>query len=216
MFGREHGSRPGAGGLASAAETAVARKERLKQLALEKIDLSKDPYFHKTHTGSYECRLCLTIHVSEANYLAHTQGKRHQQNLKARELKDAKDRGVPLKSTTKVVPKIKYFEKIGTPGYSLTKQIDSTTGKKSIYVVVSYPQIANDVVPLFRVMGSFEQHVEPCDNAFQYLVIAAEPYNTIAFKIPNNELQTDQTTGKCGETTWDNITKTYTVKITYI
>ena len=30
---------------------------------------------------SYECKLCLTIHGNEGNYLAHTQGKRHQQNL---------------------------------------------------------------------------------------------------------------------------------------
>ena len=35
----------------------------------------------KNHLGSFECKLCLTLHTTEGNYLAHTQGKRHQQNL---------------------------------------------------------------------------------------------------------------------------------------
>lgn len=53
------------------------RRERLRRLALETIDLSKDPYFFRNHVGHYECRLCLTVHVNEANYLAHTQGALH-------------------------------------------------------------------------------------------------------------------------------------------
>lgn len=38
----------------------------------------------KNHLGSFECKLCLTLHTTEGNYLAHTQGKRHQQNLARR------------------------------------------------------------------------------------------------------------------------------------
>jgi splicing factor 3A subunit 2 len=34
-------------------------------------------------------------------------------------------------------------------------------------------------------MSSWEQTVEPKDPQFQYLLVAAEPYETIAFKIPN-------------------------------
>ena len=52
------------------------RRERLRRLALETIDLSKDPYFMRNHLGQYECRLCLTLHNNEGNYLAHTQGGR--------------------------------------------------------------------------------------------------------------------------------------------
>ena len=55
---------------------AVDRRERLRRLALETIDLSKDPYFMRNHLGQYECRLCLTLHTNEGNYLAHTQGAR--------------------------------------------------------------------------------------------------------------------------------------------
>ena len=38
----------------------------------------------RNHLGTYECKLCLTLHNNEGNYLAHTQGKRHQQNLARR------------------------------------------------------------------------------------------------------------------------------------
>ncbi|BFU19107.1 splicing factor, putative [Entamoeba histolytica HM-1:IMSS-B] len=216
MFGREHGSKPGSGGLATLAETAAARKERLKQLALERIDLSKDPYFYKTHVGTYQCKLCLTTHLTEANYLAHTQGKRHQQNLRARELKEMKMHDVQENNTA--IPKvpIRYFEKIGTPGFSITKQIDSTTHQKSLAITVNLPDIANGVIPLFKIMGAFEQHVEPPDNNYQYLIIAAEPYQSIAFKIPNMEVELDETTGKYGEERWEVSTHTYYLKINFV
>jgi len=60
--------------LAGAAQ-AIDRRERLRRLALETIDLSKDPYFMRNHLGQYECRLCLTLHNNEGNYLAHTQAR---------------------------------------------------------------------------------------------------------------------------------------------
>jgi splicing factor 3A subunit 2 len=49
------GSKFGGGGVSSAAQTERERKERLKQLALESIDLAKDPYLVCNHLGSYEC-----------------------------------------------------------------------------------------------------------------------------------------------------------------
>lgn len=52
---------------------AIDRKERLRRLALETIDLAKDPYYMRNHLGQIECRLCLTLHPNEGNYLAHTQ-----------------------------------------------------------------------------------------------------------------------------------------------
>ena len=60
--------------MASASETAVDRRERLRKLALETIDISKDPYILRNHLGGVECRLCLTLHTNEGSYLAHTQG----------------------------------------------------------------------------------------------------------------------------------------------
>ncbi|KAK9160059.1 hypothetical protein Syun_006400 [Stephania yunnanensis] len=88
---RDWGSKPGSGGAASAQNEAIDRRERLRRLALETIDLAKDPYFMRNHLGSYECKLCLTLHNNEGNYLAHTQGKRHQTNLAKRAAREAKD-----------------------------------------------------------------------------------------------------------------------------
>ena len=70
---REHGAKPGSGGVASTQQEGIDRRERLRRLALETIDLSKDPYYMRNHLGQIECRLCLTLHSNEGNYLAHTQ-----------------------------------------------------------------------------------------------------------------------------------------------
>src|SRR5690349_3839696 len=45
MFGREHGSKTGSGAPLSSSESNLQRKERLRQLALETVDLANDPYF---------------------------------------------------------------------------------------------------------------------------------------------------------------------------
>ena len=77
-FQHREGSKIGSGGQMSESQAALERKERLRKLALETIDISKDPYILRNHLGTYECKLCLTLHPNEGNYLAHTQGKRHQ------------------------------------------------------------------------------------------------------------------------------------------
>jgi len=50
---REWGSKPGSGGAASGQNEAIDRRERLRRLALETIDLAKDPYFMRNHLGRY-------------------------------------------------------------------------------------------------------------------------------------------------------------------
>ncbi len=62
----------------SESQAALERRERLRKLALETIDITKDPYIMRNNLGTYECKLCLTLHNNEGNYLAHTQGKKHQ------------------------------------------------------------------------------------------------------------------------------------------
>ena len=72
-FQNRVGSKTGGGGQASFSESNRDRRERLAALAAETIDLAKDPYFMRNHLGTYECKLCLTLHNNEASYLAHTQ-----------------------------------------------------------------------------------------------------------------------------------------------
>ena len=78
------GSKPGSGGVASQSDANIDRKDRLKRLHIETADVSNDPYIMRNHLGSFECRLCLTLHTNEASYLAHTTGKKHQTNLHRR------------------------------------------------------------------------------------------------------------------------------------
>jgi splicing factor 3A subunit 2 len=59
-------------GQLSDSQAGVERRERLRKLALETIDISKDPYFMRNHLGSYECKLCLTLHNNEGYQSSHS------------------------------------------------------------------------------------------------------------------------------------------------
>ena len=48
---------------------------------------------------------------------------------------------------------------------------------------VDYPEIAEGIAPRHRFMSAYEQRIEPPDKSWQYLLFAAEPYETIAFKV---------------------------------
>lgn len=194
------GSKFGGGGVASHSATNADRRERLRKLALETIDLDKDPYFFKNHVGTFECRLCLTVHQNDGSYLAHTQGKKHQTNLArraAREEKEGKARGQQIDPATGLPvgvvgagfggPK-KNVIKIGRPGYKITKIRDPNTRQQGLLFQLQYPDITPGVEPKWQVMNAFTQRVEEPDRNFQYLLVAAEPYETCGFKIPAREL----------------------------
>jgi len=216
MFGPERGSKPGSGGIPSREQENIDRRERLRLLALETNDLSKDPYFFRNHLGSYECKLCLTLHSNEGNYLAHTQGKRHQSNLARRAAREAKDTPASILSSQVGVKKpiqlLPRRIKIGRPGYRVTKQIDPETGQRSLLFQIDYPDIEKGIQPRHRFMSSYEQKIEPPNPKYQYLLFAAEPYETIAFKIPNQEIERDTTSNKF-YFNWDNEKKSFTLHI---
>nr|XP_033811028.1 splicing factor 3A subunit 2 [Geotrypetes seraphini]XP_033811029.1 splicing factor 3A subunit 2 [Geotrypetes seraphini]XP_033811030.1 splicing factor 3A subunit 2 [Geotrypetes seraphini] len=191
-FQHRPGGKTGSGGVASSSESNRDRRERLRQLALETIDINKDPYFMKNHLGSYECKLCLTLHNNEGSYLAHTQGKKHQTNLARRAAKEAKE--APAQpAPEKVKVEVKKFVKIGRPGYKVTKQRDPETGQQSLLFQIDYPEIAETIMPRHRFMSAYEQRIEPPDRRWQYLLMAAEPYETIAFKVPSREIDKAET-----------------------
>ncbi|RZC81777.1 hypothetical protein C5167_044361 [Papaver somniferum] len=198
---RDWGSKTVGGGAASAQNEAIDRRERLRKPALETIDLAKDPYFLPNHLGSYECRLCLTLHNNEGNYLAHTQGKRHQTNLAkraARELKEAPVQPQPLKRKLS----LKKTVKIGRPGYRVTKQFDPDTKQRSLLFQIEYPEIEDLEKPDIR--------AEKWDKRYQFLLFAAEPYEIIAFRVPSTEI--------CKSTAkffshWDPDSKMFTLQL---
>ncbi|KAL1549384.1 Splicing factor 3A subunit 2 [Salvia divinorum] len=206
---REWGSKPGSGGAATAQNEAIDRRERLRRLALETIDLAKDPYFMRNHLGSYECKLCLTLHNNEGNYLAHTQGKRHQTNLAKRAAREAKEAPAQPQPHKRKV-NLKKVVKIGRPGYRVTKQFDGETKQRSLLFQIEYPEIEDNTKPRHRFMSSFEQKVQPFDKRYQYLLFAAEPYEIIAFKVPSIEI--DKSTPKFFSH-WDPDSKMFTLQL---
>ncbi|KDN41605.1 hypothetical protein K437DRAFT_258201 [Tilletiaria anomala UBC 951] len=239
-------------GVAGASEANVDRRERLRKLALETIDINKDPYILRNHLGGIECRLCLTLHTNEGSYLSHTQGKKHQTNLARRAAKEAKDQArynpnllltAPLANEK---PK-KQFVKIGRPGYKVTKvrepvpmappnvaeseserkTRESMGGRIGLLFQVQLPEIKGGVRPMHRFMSSFEQHIEMQNRAWQYLVVAAEPYETIAFKLQAREVDQSETLVLSAMPNtrpreepgtwshWDPDTKAYTIQVMF-
>jgi len=97
---------------------------------------------------------------------------------------------------------VRKFIKIGRPGYKgksidlcsffsclcfcfflVTKQRDPDTKQQSLLFQIDYPEISDNIVPKHRFMSGFEQNIEAPDRRWQYLLFAAEPYETIAFKV---------------------------------
>jgi len=207
-FQNRVGHKCGSGGPATDQDVAYDRRERLRKLALETIDLSKDPYFLRNHLGSYECKLCLTLHTNEGSYLAHTQGKKHQINLARRAAKEKQDATIAPQPQTSSGPR--KTVKIGRPGYRVTKERDPETQQKALLFEVEYPEVLDKIKPRHRFMSTFEQKIEPPDSKFQYLLFACEPYETIAFKVPNMDIDKD---GSKFYTNWDSKRKVFTMQI---
>jgi len=216
------GSKFGGGGVSSTQNAERDRKERLKQLALESIDLAKDPYLMRNHIGTYECKLCLTLHTNEANYLAHTQGKKHQHALgkRAHMEKIRKAREEEQQNNLKRPPpgplvgqqqSARKSIKIGRPAYQVFKSRDVDTNQRCLTFELTYKDINEDLSPRHRFMSAYEQTVDvPPDRRYQYVLFAAEPYETIAFKIPNEPLDRDH--GRL-ITHWDNDDKKFTLTL---
>lgn len=221
------GSKFGGGGVSSSQNAERERKERLKQLALESIDLAKDPYLMRNHLGTYECKLCLTLHTNEANYLAHTQGKKHQQGLAKRahmekirkEREEQNNLKRPPPGSSQYGPSIdqqqsaKKSIKIGRPAYQVFKSRDVETNQRCLTFELTYKDINENLRPRHRFMSAYEQKVDvPPDRRYQYVLFAAEPYETVAFKIPNEPI--DRNLGRL-ITYWDDDDKKFTLTLYY-
>lgn len=78
--------------------------------------------------------------------------------------------------------------KIGRPGYKITKIRDPLTRQDGLFFQLQYPEITTQVQPKVRFMSAYEQKIEDPDKAYQYLLVAAEPYETCAFKLQAREV----------------------------
>ena len=57
---------------------------------------------------------------------------------------------------------------------------------------VEYPEIEEGTRPRHRFMSAYEQKKEAWDKKYQYLLFAADPYEVIAFKVPNIEVERNE------------------------
>ncbi|KAJ2338205.1 CWF complex protein sap62, partial [Coemansia sp. RSA 2671] len=74
---------------------------------------------------------------------------------------------------------------------------------------VTYPEVTDETKPRHRFMSAYEQHVEPPNRQYQYLLFAAEPYETVAFKVQSREV--DMRPGKFWSH-WDMDTRKFTLQ----
>jgi splicing factor 3A subunit 2 len=107
----------------------------------------------------------------------------------------------------------KNLVKIGRPGYKITKTKDPVTRQQGLTFQLQYPELAPGVVPKVRFMSAYEQKIEdPPDKNFQYMLIAAEPYETCAFKLQAREV--DRRDGKYWEY-FDPDSKDFYAQVTF-
>ena len=149
------------------------------------------------------------MHTNEGSYLAHTQGKKHQMNLARRRAKEQQE--MPVNEPSIAVAKNR-TPKIGKPAFKVTKIKQPVTGQNSVLFELFYPAIQHGWKPFHRFMSTYEQKIEPPDPHFMFILFAAEPYSTVAFKVPNGEL--DRRDEHYFED-WDKHKKKYSVHISY-
>jgi splicing factor 3A subunit 2 len=189
----------------------IQRTNRISSLKLQDKDLSDDQNLFRNQYGLLECKLCCTHHRTEASYIAHTYGKQHQRNVERRRVVLARKDAMAGGCRTGVQPKpqtnIRKLPRIGDPAFSVYRT-KHPSGVLSILFELTYDQIRKTTVPKYRIMSTFEQKVDPPDPAYQYVLFAAQPYNTVAFKIPNMPIMEDQIIEE-----WKPIEHLYTVQI---
>lgn len=146
--------------------------------------------------------------------MTHTLCKRHQTNLAKRQAREQREKQQSDNGDSAIpaVP-IKKTVKIGRPGYKITKIRDPVTRQIGLLFQIKYPEIGTDVKPRYRLMSAFEQKVDtPPDKKYQYLIVAAEPYENCGFKL--EALEIDRTPGKFW-TYFDRDNREYFVQLLY-
>jgi len=113
----------------------------------------------------------------------------------------------------------RHVVRIGRPGYKVMKERDEENNQLGLLFQVEYPEIEDNVKPRYRFMSAFEQRKETPDKNYQYLLFAADPYETVAFKIPNKEIEKNVGPEVPGEskfwTKWDEDAKIFQLQLNF-
>lgn len=173
------GSKKGAGGMASAESEGIKRKDQVKRLKKEIIDARQDPYLSRSPNGKLTCKACNSVHPNEAAYFAHINSKRHRDNA------------LRTQSTDSRLKPEQQPAYLPLPRHRVVKIRDPSTHAPGVALKIAYPDISTGIVPRFRFMNAFEQEIEKPRACDQYLVIVAEPYESVAIKLPARPIDTE-------------------------
>ena len=92
----------------------------------------------------------------------------------------------------------------------MIKEKDASTDQLGLLFEIQYPEIEQGLQPRYRFMSAFEQKVQAPDKNFQYLIFAAAPYENIAFKIPNKEIDKGENKFM---TQWNTTTRVFKLQL---
>jgi splicing factor 3A subunit 2 len=176
----------------------------------------------------------MTVHTNEASYLTHTQAKRHLNNLARRAAREAAKNeattGVSVPTATGAVSSaaaptnLPRPPRIGRPQFTVKKVRDPLTRYPGFLIHLHYPNIlpqpgltASPATcrPFHRFMSAFEQRLEAPNKNYQYLLVAGEPYDTVAFKVPNKELYKEEGPENLVFSHWDPDFHVYTIQVLF-
>merc|ERR1711998_157300 len=157
----------------------IKKKEILKKIAIETINLKNDPFYLKFSETKIKCKLCLTNHKSDSSYLAHTQGKRHSNNIRIRFNSNV------FKISNNNISANDLSKNESLPTLKIIKAFIKTTTQKCIQILICFLELLENSKPDFRVMTTFEQSVESVDINYQFLLISKKDFKTVGLKVPN-------------------------------
>jgi len=95
----------------------------------------------------------------------------------------------------------------------VTKSRDLSTKQRSLTFEIDYPEIEAGCQPRHRFMSAYEQKVEVPDKNYQYVLFACDPYETVAFKIPNHAI--DKREGRF-YTNWDGGSNKFVLQLYFM
>ncbi|EQC31164.1 hypothetical protein SDRG_11091 [Saprolegnia diclina VS20] len=163
----------------------VARRERLRRLALETVDLVANPNILVQQLVGFECRLCASWHANEAQYMAHTRDAGHQYNLLAR---TSADRMLPPGRPPMRRPTT----------YTMTTRRDPDTQANIAHIQVFCPWS----------QGDFECKVDS-DGDKQYLRAHCTGHEVVDIDLSHHGVIVSRVAS------WDELSKTLTIDVTF-
>ncbi len=184
-------------------------------------------YYDRNYMGRIKCTLCSVVCSTEENFLTHIQGKRHTLQLELVQQHDRKRRRLEEeKESTKAAQASAQAKQAGAdllasrpiaafgrPTCRVKTEPDAALCQCKVWLEFEFPSVSDDRRPLHRWRGAREQEMERVDDAWTYLLVACEGYDTVALKFPAPLRRSSDSDLEAGlyKCTWDPLMKLYSL-----